>query len=218
VLIRHCMSPNVTVIPAGLTCLEAWRTFNKESLRRAPVVDSKGGVIGMITDRDLMRVLPWTVADLESEESSRDPTRPVGDVARRELMHVGPDDHLEDAAQLLLEHRIGGLPVLENGRLVGIITESDIFRVFVGSRLSADTTRLTLRWQEKGDLPIDPSRVALACSVQLREFWRHEGPDGQTTIDLRVAGSGVDMFQERLVAAGLLLLDRRSPPKEAGNP
>lgn len=216
-LIRHCMTRDVTVIPARVSCMQTWRKFGELALRRAPVVDERGRVMGMITERDLLRVLPWTLGDLESKDSERDPTRPVGEVARRELLHVGPDEHLEVAARMLLDHRIGGLPVLEEGELVGIVTESDLFRVFAGRQFVADTTRLTLQWQGSARSPVDPCRLAVACGVELRELWRHESPEGHLLLDVHAAGNGVADFQERLLAAGFLLLDRRSPADQHGS-
>jgi acetoin utilization protein AcuB len=211
VLIRHFMSREVTVLSAETTCLEAWRFFRAHSLRRAPIVDD-GRVIGMITDRDLLRVLPWTIGDLERPSPDRDPARPVRDVASRELVHVGPDDHLEVAADTLLRHRIGCLPVIENGELVGVITESDIFRVFARQSSEASSTRLTLQGQSTDEVLQDPIRLALACGVEILEYRSHESRDGLALVDLRVRGRGLDRLQERLAGAGFLLLDRQDPP------
>ncbi|MBI2462022.1 MAG: CBS domain-containing protein, partial [Candidatus Rokubacteria bacterium] len=65
----------------------------------------------------------------------------VGEVMSRQLITVGPDRPVEEAAERMLDHRIGSLPVLEGGRLVGILTETDLLRAFVHARTAGTAAR-----------------------------------------------------------------------------
>jgi CBS domain-containing protein len=95
--------------------------MQEKKLRRLPVVDDDGQLVGLIVERDLL------VAAMRYLQSRVE----VGDVMTRNVVSVGPDTDLNEVARMMLERKIGGLPVVEHGRLVGIITESDIFKRFV---------------------------------------------------------------------------------------
>lgn len=209
-LVRHFMSRHVTVLPAETTCREAGLLFREQKLRRAPVV-TDGKVLGMLTDRDLMRVLPWTPGQEDTTSNGRDQERLVRDLLAKTLISVTPQDHLEVAAERMLRHKIGGLPVLQDGELKGIITESDLFRTFVSLKAGAKGTRLTLLWpDDRGEL-VAPTRIAIATGMQLHEYLEHASPTEGTLIGLRVAGRGLEAFIERLLDKGFLLLDREDP-------
>ena len=206
-LIRHFMSRDVTTFPAEMLCTEAWKRFQDESLRRVPVLRGKR-VVGMVTDRDLMRVLPWRIGELEHVAGSDSLSMVLGQILPHELVSVSPDAHLETAAHAMLSHKIGGLPVIDGGELVGIITESDLFRVFVKLKDSLGGVRLTLHWSGPEEDAPDPARLALASGIAIREYFQHPSPEGGNFFALRVDGAGVDQFQERLTGAGFLLIDR----------
>ena len=112
----------VTVTPAQ-TIAEAQALMRHGRFRHLPVV-ADGALAGVVTERDLRVADPaaWT-PELAN--------RPVRAVMTRDVITVGPDDPVEHAARLMLENKVGCLPVVEGELLVGIITESDIFRAFV---------------------------------------------------------------------------------------
>ncbi|MFT7485475.1 MAG: CBS domain-containing protein [Candidatus Paceibacteria bacterium] len=213
-LVRHFMSRSVTMLEADMTCADAWTQFCEEGLRRAPVVHDKQ-VIGMVTDRDLLRILPWNLRQLDSDRDDRDLERPLRSILARDLVSVAPNDHLETAAELMLKHKIGGLPVLDGDQVAGIITESDLFRTFVQLKAGAKGTRLTMHWPADGGPPLDPTRVALATGVQLHEYFAFPSPGEGLAIGLRVVGDGLEAFLDRLLAGGYLLLDREDPVKRS---
>jgi len=96
----------------------AQKKMKDGGFRRAPVVDN-GQLVGIVTDRDLRQHLGY----LEQTK--------VNAVMTEKLVTVLPKTTLEEASQLLLKHKIGGLPVVEDGQLVGIITTSDILHAFL---------------------------------------------------------------------------------------
>jgi acetoin utilization protein AcuB len=120
--------------------------MREKGIRRLPVM--KGGkLIGIVTKRRLLEVSPSPATTLSVFEMNYLLAKTVvRDIMTKEVLTVSPDALLEQAAVLMADNNIGGLPVLDGGRLVGIITEKDIFQSFVeilgfrdaGSRISID--------------------------------------------------------------------------------
>ena len=142
-LIRSIMKSPVLTIEAGMDYREAWKFFQEKGVRRVPVVRGKR-VLGMLTDRDLKRVLPWTIE--ERERRDQDGVKvSVESLLAEKVLYVAPNDHLERAAQIMLRSKVGGLPVLDAGELKGIVTESDIFKLFTRRTMTQRGHRLVLR-------------------------------------------------------------------------
>ncbi len=110
----------------------AWRLLRQHQIRHLPVVE-EGKLVGIVTDRDIRLVFP---SALTSGRREQDPHDALEKVAVREIMTgqvvtVAPEAPIANVARLLLERRIGGLPVVQGSRLVGIITKTDILAAFV---------------------------------------------------------------------------------------
>lgn len=105
--------------------------LHEKGFRHLPVV-SGGELVGMITDRDLRLALPSPATGLEKHEITYllDKLQ-VQSVMTSEVISVTPETSIETAAELLLAHKFGGLPVLDGERLVGIITEGDVLRALL---------------------------------------------------------------------------------------
>ena len=94
--------------------------------------DTGGALVGIITDRDIRLNLPSQATSLSVWEINHLLTKlTVGQVMTQSVITVGPDRPARDAARLMLDNKIGALPVLDGGHLVGILTETDIVRAFV---------------------------------------------------------------------------------------
>ncbi|HEX5690242.1 MAG TPA: CBS domain-containing protein, partial [Roseiflexaceae bacterium] len=126
----HMRSAPVT-ISADANLQSALRVLQERAVRRLPVTDDGGRIVGIVTERDLLLAAShYVAAPIE-----------VDSIMRRSVVTATPEMPLADAAMLMVEHKIGGLPVLDaEQRLVGIITESDIFRAFVALLSKPDTT------------------------------------------------------------------------------
>jgi len=120
-LVRNRMSRPAFTVRQDADFQKALALMQEKKLRRLPVVDDDGQLVGIVVERDLL------VAAMRYLQSRVE----VGDIMTRNVVTVGPDTGLAEVARTMLERKIGGLPVLEQGRLVGIITESDIFKCFV---------------------------------------------------------------------------------------
>jgi CBS domain-containing protein len=120
-LVRNRMSRPAVTVRQDADFQKALSLMQEKKLRRLPVVDDDGQLVGIVVERDLL------VAAMRYLQSRVE----IGDVMTRNVVSVGPDTDLNEVARTMLERKIGGLPVVEDGRLVGIITESDIFKRFV---------------------------------------------------------------------------------------
>ena len=127
-LVRDRMSsPAITARPDA-SFQQALALMQEHGIRRLPVVDADDRLVGIVAQRDLL------IAALRYLTSRVD----VTEVMARDVVTVSPASTLADVARLMLERKIGGLPVVENSRLVGVITESDVFGAFVELHASVE--------------------------------------------------------------------------------
>jgi acetoin utilization protein AcuB len=115
------MIPDPITVNENASIQDAIETMKVNSIRHLPVVNRYNTLKGFLTLADLKAgLLPSMIGDITLE-----------DLMIREPIAVGPNDDVEIAAQRIYKHKIGGMPVVENGHLVGIITETDILRAFI---------------------------------------------------------------------------------------
>jgi CBS domain-containing protein len=98
--------------------------MNSNDVRRLPVLSDNGRLIGIITKFDAMLAIP----QLDEYGTPTGETPKVRKVMSDYVYTVGPDDTVADAAELMLHHSIGGVPVVDGREVVGIVTESDLFK------------------------------------------------------------------------------------------
>lgn len=109
----------------------ALKLIRKEGIRHLPVLEGKK-LVGILTDRDLRQAAPSPATTLEVHELNYLLERlKIEAIMTKKVITVGPDLGLLDAAKLLMAHKVGCLPVVEQEELVGIITEGDLLRAFV---------------------------------------------------------------------------------------
>jgi acetoin utilization protein AcuB len=136
--IRELMTGRLVTVRPGLPVLEARQLMVSERIRHLLVTSEAGELLGIVTDRDIRLNLPSQATSLSVWEMNHLLSRlTVGSIMTTAVMTVAPDREAMAAAQLMLDHKIGALPVLDGGTLVGIITETDMLRAFVRS---AETT------------------------------------------------------------------------------
>ncbi|WP_322508252.1 CBS and ACT domain-containing protein [Anaerolinea sp.] len=131
-LVKERMSHPVLTITPDVPVQEALARMRKDKVRRYPVVDKKGKLIGIVTDSDLMNASPSEATTLSVWEINYLLSRiTVERVMTRDLITVTEDTTVEEAARIMADNKIGGLPVLRDNRLVGIITETGLFKIFL---------------------------------------------------------------------------------------
>lgn len=207
-LIRHFMSTPVYRVESTETIESVWDQLQDLGLRRL-VVTRHGRAVGVVSEHDLVRALPRhdRIGAIESAPERED--APVGSLLKHDLVTIGPNDHIDDAAARMLEHRIDTLPVIEGGELVGILTSSDIFRLFAKSEAdkSAATRRVTIEWPASEPEP-DPLRAVFAAGGRLHGLVRHRTPGGVTVSVLHLANETSEEVQKRLVAMGFVVVEK----------
>ena len=130
-LVGERMSHPVISINADLPVVDALNLMKRERIRRTPVVRD-GKMIGIVSDKDLLNASPspatslsvWGMNYLLSKIK-------VKDVMTKNVLTVAEDTPIEEAARIMADNKIGGLPVMRDDHIVGIITETDLFKIFL---------------------------------------------------------------------------------------
>lgn len=122
----------VTVSPQT-TVPEAIKLLRTHAVRRLPVLDDEGRLVGIVTDRDLKEAMPSDATSLSIWELTALLAKlEVREIMSRSVITVRPDTELRDAAYSMLRHKVGGLPVIsEHHDLVGVVTSTDVMREYV---------------------------------------------------------------------------------------
>jgi acetoin utilization protein AcuB len=145
--VKDQMTPHPITIMADSSILAAQRSMKENRVRHLPVVNKTGALVGLVTRTSLEQVRPSKLTTLSIYELSYQLDKiTVRDAMVRKVVTVGEAVPIEQAARLMLEHKIGSLPVLRGERLVGIITDTDLMRTMLellGARQPG--VRLTLK-------------------------------------------------------------------------
>jgi len=135
VTVKEWMTSSPITIDSSAKISEAHQLMKSKSVRRLPVLHG-GKLVGIITIGDVREASPSDATTLSIWELNYLWAQlTVEKVMSKKLVTVTPDQSILDAAQIMLEQKISGLPVVQGDQLVGIITESDIFRMLVRSRV-----------------------------------------------------------------------------------
>ena len=131
-LVKERMSHNPITIRPDTPVTEAQALMKREKIHHLPVLDKEGRLVGIVTEKDLLYASPSPATTLSVwEMTSLLAKLRVEEVMSRDVITVTEDVALEEAARILADRCIGGLPVMRGKTVVGIITESDMFRVFI---------------------------------------------------------------------------------------
>jgi acetoin utilization protein AcuB len=188
------------------------KRMKEERIRRFPVVGDEGELVGIVSQTDLLYAAPSPATSLSVYEMHYLYSRiEVSQVMTEDVITVEHDDPIEEAARLMVDHRIGGLPVMRDGNLVGIITETDIFKAFMEMLGARDQgVRLTVLCPDRrGELAALANAVAELGGdiISLGTFW---GEDAQSSlITIKVANVDKDEIVEKIKAHVLEIVDVR---------
>jgi acetoin utilization protein AcuB len=146
-LVKDRMTSDLIAITPVTTFPEGFRIMRERGIRHLPVVDDGGKLIGIVTQTDLLHAAPSAATTLSVFEMSYLLANlHVQEVMSSPPITVSEDAPLEEAARLMVEKKIGCLPVMRDGDLVGMITETDIFETFVEVLGGEEATlRVTVR-------------------------------------------------------------------------
>ncbi len=162
-LVRDRMTQNLIVVHSDTSFEDALQLLREKKIRRLPVVDKNGALIGIVVEKDLLYASPSPATSLSVFEVHYLLSKlQVKDVMTKRVITVGEDCPLEEAARIMVDHKIGSLPIMREKQVVGIITETDIFKVMaeaLGGR--AKGVRVVLRVpNQKGVLASLAGKIA----------------------------------------------------------
>ncbi len=131
-LVKDCMTPNPVTVTEETSLHDALRLLRERKIRRLPVLDKAGKLVGMVSEKDLLYASPSPATTLSVFEVNYLIAQiKVRQLMSEKLITIDDDCPLEEAARIMADNRISGLPVMHGGKLVGIITETDLFKVFL---------------------------------------------------------------------------------------
>ena len=131
-LVRERMSQPVITIQPEMPIMDAHALMQKEHIRRLPVTDRWKHLIGIVSEKDLLHAEPSDATSLDVWEVHYLLGKiTVAEVMTHDVITITEDTPIEEAARIMADNKIGGLPVLREGKLVGIITETDLFMIFL---------------------------------------------------------------------------------------
>ncbi len=131
-LVRERMSKEPVTITPDVSVTDALRLMRARKVRRLPVLDNRGKLVGIVSDQDLLYASPSPVSSLSVWEMNYLLAKlKVEEVMTRQVITITEDTPLEEAARIMADNKIGGLPVIRDDKLVGIVTETDLFKTFL---------------------------------------------------------------------------------------
>ncbi len=198
-VVKRVMTSNPFTVFTDTPLSEAQALIRREKVHRLPVLDKHKKLVGIISEKDLLYASPSPATTLNVYEMGELLYKlKVESIMTKKVITITEDTLLEDAARILVDNDIGGLPVMRDDHLVGIITESDIFKLFIelfGTRHRG--MRVTLRLpDELGEIARVTSAIAEAGGniISLGTF---PGDDPTNMVcTVKVAGLGVEELRE----------------------
>jgi acetoin utilization protein AcuB len=174
--------PVITVGPK--TSLDdALTIMAKEHIRRLPVIDDSGKLVGIVTELELMKASPSGATTLSVWEiKSLLSAYPVEKIMTRKVVTVTEDTPLEEAARIMADMEIGGIPILRGSSVVGIITETDIFKAFLevlGAREAG--LRLTVEIEKGPGILANIAKAIFEMGGNIVSLGSFLGEDAKTT-------------------------------------
>jgi acetoin utilization protein AcuB len=212
-LVGERMTRNPVTITEDTSIDDALHLMRERKVRRFPIMDTAGHLVGIISDKDLLHAAPSPASTLSVYEMHYLLAKlTVKKVMSSPVITISPDVPLENAARIMADNKIGGLPVLDGDKLVGIITETDIFKILLelmGGRTSGLRVTVSLP-DRRGNLAKLTQALADrgANIISLVTYGGTTADDSLITI--KVNGVEETAVREALNQPGVKVMDLRS--------
>ena len=209
-LVEDVMQTAVITITPKTTLPEAMRLVSHRGIRHLPVVEDDR-LLGIVSDRDLKRAMASPATSLESHELRYLlDTLTVDEIMTRAVVTVGRTFPIEGAARLMLTEKISALPVTERGRLIGIVTETDVLNLFVkGMGAGQPSSRIDVRLGENSGALADLVHAIEDASVEICSIMTLADRSGQKDVVIRVRSMDPRPAVANLEARGYAVRDPR---------
>jgi len=211
-LVGKWMTRNPITIAADVGIDDALHLMRERKIRRLPVLNAAGQMIGIVSDKDLLHAAPSPATSLSVHELRYLLAKlTVKKVMSSPVITVTPDTPLEQAARIMADNKIGGLPVIEQGRLVGIITETDIFKALLdvlGTRTPG--IRVTLAVHEGKGILAALTHDVSAMGANIISLLTSEGElPGERAITFKVNDVDPALLRQALDKLNVKIVDFR---------
>ncbi len=211
-LVRETMTPDPIVVHPDTSFGDAMELLRAKKIRRLPVVDDKGVLVGIVVEKDLLKAAPSPATTLSVYEIPYLLSKlKIKDIMTKRVITVEEDWPLEEAARVMVEHKIGCLPVVRGNKVIGIITETDIFRAMTLA-LGGEPQSLRVMVQvpdQKGELAKLSNQVA-QMGGDIRSLVTLVGKESkQGEITMKVLGVKRDELVPALEKVGIKVVDVR---------
>jgi acetoin utilization protein AcuB len=196
-LVSQIMSKKIVAISPDRQVGQALKLMQKHAIRHLPVME-KDRMVGWITSRDLREVL---LASMLEEIK-------VGDVMVQAPLSVTPDTDVEEAARLIHEHKIGGIPVVEHERLMGVLTMHDLIGAFISMLgLLKSSSRLDLLLENRPDALDAAAKLIKAAGGKVINVALGPPQADKRPYYFRLEKTDLDPIAESLKQQGYVVLD-----------
>jgi len=200
-LVGKRMSHPVITIHQDASVDDALRLMDKENIRRLPVVNDRGHMVGIICERDLIKAQPSEATTLDVWEQKEYLRKlKIDRMMTRDVITVNEDSTLEEAASIMADKSVSGLPVMRDQKIVGIITETDIFKLFLeilGAREPG--IRMTVMVQNQPGKLFEMSKAIYELGGNIVAIGTFLGEDTESReLTLKVTGIKTDTLKKAI--------------------
>ncbi len=205
------MSRPVISVTPDMPINDVLAMFRKEHIRRAPVIKD-GKLVGIVSERDLLNASPSSVTTLSVWELNYLISKVTAkNVMTKKVVCVDQETPIEEAARIMADKKIGGVPVLSGGNVTGMITETDLFKIFLelmGARTKA--WRVTATIAEKPGTLAELTKAIAENGGNFISFGMFSGPDANSrVVTFKVEGLEKNKLREVLEPVVVKFWDMR---------
>jgi acetoin utilization protein AcuB len=211
-LVKDRMTPNpITILPES-THKKATEMLREHNIHHLPVVKKNGALVGMIVEQDLLAAQPSPATTLSIYEIHGLLSKlQISQIMSHPVFTTTSDCPLEEAARLMLDKGIGSLPVMENGMVVGIITDTDIFKalaMMLGG--DVDSARFTLYLPDKPGVLARVAQIVADAGGNIVSVTTWDSKhDGRAYITIKAQGADFAQLKPALDASDFEVIDVR---------
>jgi|KBSSwiStaDraftv2_1062776.scaffolds.fasta_scaffold1314580_2 acetoin utilization protein AcuB len=186
-LVRDVMQTKLHTVTPATTLPEALRLTGQRGVRHLPVLDDDR-LVGIVSDRDLKRAMASPATSLEAHELNYllDRLR-VEEIMTRTVITIGRTSPIEDAARVMVQEKIGALPVTEDRQLIGLVTETDVLQLFVRAMGAGEpSTRLDVVLDNRPHAFAEAVQAVDAAGADIASIMTLSGWDGSREMVIRL--------------------------------
>ncbi|MGD8192295.1 CBS and ACT domain-containing protein [Brevibacillus ginsengisoli] len=204
--IEQIMRRRLVTVTPSTSLQEALALLRGNRIRHLPVVENEK-LVGIVSDRDIRDALPSSLCEHDDDEIVL--LKPISEIMHRDVISAHPLDFIEDAAATVYDYKVGSLPVVEAGRLVGIVTESDILNRLVELfGVNKPTSHIEVEVDDRTGMLADVSQVFKEANTNVNSVIVYPGEKpGKKSLVFRITTIDPRHIVELLEQKGFVVSD-----------